>query len=216
VTTENAEIVFPLPDTNVTGEMIWKRYKSDDEWMVLKLIRKGENLVAAIPKQPPAGKVMYEIILTDSKGKRYSLQDEPIIIRFKGAVPSWVLIPHVFCMFLSMLIATRAGIEALVKGEKAYRFAVWTAVLLFLGGIILGPIVQKYAFDAYWTGWPFGHDLTDNKTAFAMLIWILALWRGKDREKGRSWILIASVVQLLVYLIPHSVLGSELDYTKMD
>ena len=34
---------------------------------------------------------------------------------------------------------------------------------LGLGGMILGPIVQKYAFGAYWTGIPFGHDLTDAK-----------------------------------------------------
>jgi len=217
VTDENAEISFLVPDTNVTGKMTWKRYRSNDEWMVLELERRGDNLVAAVPKQPPAGKVLYDIVLIDGEGRKYSLQEEPIIIRFKGAVPPWALVPHIFCMFLAMLISSRAGIEALVKGEKAYRFAVWTSILLFMGGIIFGPIVQKYAFGAYWTGWPIGHDLTDNKTAIAMLFWIFALWRGgKDRDKGRSWIVIASIVQLLIYLIPHSALGSELDYTKME
>ena len=30
--------------------------------------------------------------------------------------------------------------------------------LIAVGGFILGPIVQKNAFDAYWTGIPFGWE----------------------------------------------------------
>ncbi len=57
-------------------------------------------------------------------------------------------------------------------------------MLLVLGGFLLGPIVQKYAFGAFWTGWPFGEDLTDNKTAVAVLAWLprvtlLALWGSR-------------------------------------
>jgi len=216
VTTADAEIEFTVPDRAVTGEMTWRRYKSDDDWMVVELERRDDNLVAVIPRQPSAGKVVYMIDIIDGEGNRYSLQEKPVIIRFKGEVPAWILVPHIIFMFSAMLVSTRAGIEAIAKGERAYRLAVWTTVFLFLGGIILGPLVQKYAFGAYWTGWPFGHDLTDNKTAIAMLFWILALWRGKNRDSGRGWIIAASVVQLLVYLIPHSALGSELDYTKTD
>ena len=34
--------------------------------------------------------------------------------------------------------------------------------LIGVGGFLLGPAVQKMAFDAWWTGIPFGHDLTDH------------------------------------------------------
>jgi hypothetical protein len=78
--------------------------------------------------------------------------------------------------------------------------------------MILGPVVQKYAFGAYWTGWPWGTDLTDNKTAVAWLLWVAAFVThrlGKDVTKLAT---VAALVTLLVYLIPHSMFGSELKY----
>ena len=45
-----------------------------------------------------------------------------------------------------------------------------------LGGMLLGPFVQKYAFGEFWTGWPNGHDLTDNKTLIMWLVWAAALY----------------------------------------
>jgi len=214
--TDNAVMQFAAPSPDITGEMRYRRFRSHDEWTTVPLTRDGDNLIAAVPKQPAAGKVMYQISLIDSEGARHELTIEPVIIRFKDPVPPYALWPHILFMFTAMLLSTRAGLEALAKGPNAFRIALWTAILLFLGGMILGPIVQKFSFGEFWTGWPKGHDLTDNKTAVAMIAWILALWRGRDRTKGRIWYIIASVVTLLVYLIPHSVLGSELDYTKVD
>ena len=97
-----------------------------------------------------------------------------------------------------------------VKGSK-FVFT-FTFISLFLGGIVLGPIVQKYAFGAYWTGWPFGHDLTDNKTLVAFIFWAIAVFRMyKDRSKT-GMAIAAMVILLMVYLIPHSMFGSELNY----
>ncbi|UCE66392.1 MAG: hypothetical protein JSU85_16380 [Candidatus Zixiibacteriota bacterium] len=200
----------------ITGELRWRRLKSYDDWRVDSLMREGSGLQVMIPKQPPAGKIAYQVILIGKDGQRYELSEEPVVIRFKGDVPILILIPHVFMMFISMLLGTRTGLEALYKRERAYRLALWTSALFFAGGIILGPIVQKFAFGALWTGWPLGSDLTDNKTAVAMLGWLVALWRGRDLKKGRKWFVIAAVLQLLVYLIPHSMFGSELDYTQSD
>jgi hypothetical protein len=145
----------------------------------------------------------------------YIPQYQWVITRFTGDVPAGVLIPHIFIMFLAMLISTMAGLEALVKGRYMYKFSIWAALLLFVGGMILGPIVQKYAFDAFWTGFPLGLDLTDNKTLIAMIAWLIALWKGRNNRQARGWILGAAVVMLLIYLIPHSMFGSELDYQTM-
>lgn len=212
--TGDARVMLSVPDLSVSGEMRWKRYKSHDEWMTKPLERSGDKLVAAVPVQPPAGKVMYQITLRGASGSTVTLTREPVIIRFKGPVPSTVLIPHIFLMFFSMLIGTRAGLEALYNGSRVRRQAVVTAAMLLVGGLILGPVVQKYAFGAFWTGWPFGHDLTDNKTAVAMLFWLIAIWRDVKNGKGRTWYMVAAIMQLAVYSIPHSVLGSEIDYTK--
>jgi hypothetical protein len=213
--TGDALVQLSVPNPAITGEMQWKRYKSRDEWMGIPLERIGDKLVAAIPRQPPAGKVMYQITLASANGQKTTLTREPVIIRFKGSVPFYVLHPHIFLMFFSMLIGTRCGLEALFKGDHARRLAIESAAMLLVGGLILGPIVQKFAFGAFWTGWPFGSDLTDNKTAVAMLFWLIALWRDFKGGKGRTWYIVAAVAQLIVYSIPHSVLGSELDYTKM-
>lgn len=210
---KHAKIQIKTPNRYVTGTYSFKRYKSNDQWLTLPLSRGDGTLEATIPKQPPAGKVMYQITLIDQRATPHPLTTEPVVIRFKGPVPKTVLLPHIVIIFLAMLFGTRTGLEAIWNGAKAKRLAIQTAVLLAVGGLILGPIVQKFAFGAYWTGWPFGHDLTDNKTAVAFLFWMIALWQDR-KGRGRPWYVAASVIQMLVYLVPHSVLGSELDYTK--
>jgi hypothetical protein len=214
-TTGDAEMRIAASN-DVRGEIKWRRFKSHDEWTVDTLNRDGADLVISIPGQPSAGKIIYEVALTDTSGARHPLTEEPVIIRFKDPVPGYILWPHIVLMFAGMLLATRTGLDAVARGRNTYRFALVTSVLIFLGGLVFGPIVQKFAFGAFWTGWPVGHDLTDTKTAFAMLFWLVALWRGRDQRKGRFWLIVAALVTLLVYLVPHSVLGSELDYTKME
>lgn len=214
-TTGKAIIDIETRDSTIVGMLEWKRLNSNDRWTVQLSRRDSDNLTFFIPVQPAAGKVMYKITLMDFNGREYPLTDVPIIIRFKGPVPLYVLLPHIITMFLSMLLSTRCGFEALAKRQNTYRLAIWTAGLLFIGGLILGPIVQKFAFDAYWTGWPFGHDLTDNKTAVAFIAWLFAVLRGRDKIKGRKWFIAAAVVQLIIFVIPHSMFGSELDYSNM-
>jgi hypothetical protein len=79
--------------------------------------------------------------------------------------------------------------------------------------MLLGPAVQKYAFGAFWTGWPFGNDLTDNKTLVAVIGWLIAWLRVRKYPNRRGWAIAAALILLAVYLIPHSMFGSELDYS---
>jgi hypothetical protein len=216
---DNAEISIDEPSGKLNGTFTFKRYKSHDEWTSVDMQHQGGKLVAYIPHQPPAGKVMYEISLSDGINA-VKITEEPVVLRFKGDVPAGVLIPHVLMMFLAMLFSTRAGIEAIFKGENTLRLAIITTILLIGGGLIFGPIVQKYAFGEYWTGWPlkgilnFG-DMTDNKTAIAVFGWVFAIvMLFKNREK-RGWALVASIIMLLVYLVPHSMFGSEIDHTAI-
>ena len=211
----DAEISLHVPNTAVAGVLKLRRFRSHDEWSERPLERMGDALVAYIPHQPPAGKVMYEISLARTGGVPVPLTSEPVIIRFRGGVPGWVLVAHVLFIFAGMLLSTRTGFEALRPGRPTHTLTVATLTSLVIGGLIFGPIVQKFAFDAYWTGWPFGHDLTDNKIAVAVFFWALAVWRTTKGRVAAGWVLTAAVVTLVVWLIPHSVLGSELDYTQM-
>lgn len=208
---EDGEVIkINVPDNYVKGEFIYKRFNSNDT--VVEMKRDGNYLTAIVPKQPPAGIVKYNIKLIACNDK-VSLKDEFVKLRYKGKVPASVLILHIIIIFLAMLYSTRAGVEAMNKGIKTYKYAFVTLVTLFIGGLILGPVVQKYAFDAYWTGWPFGQDLTDNKTLVAFIFWVIAFFRLSRNRKNYKWAIIASIVLLVIFLIPHSVLGSEIDYT---
>jgi len=202
-----------VENKSISGKFEYKRFKSNDSLTVVEMKRNGDMLTATIPPQPPAGKVMYKIIL-ELGNDETSLSDDWIIIRFKGIVPLSVLLPHILLMFIAMLFSTRTGLEALFNGIRTYRYSFVTLVTLFIGGGILGPIVQKYAFGAYWTGWPFGHDLTDNKTLVALIFWAIAFFKLARNKYDRKWAIIAAIVLLVVYMIPHSVLGSEINYTQ--
>ncbi len=210
---KDALVEIETDNKDITGSITLKRFKSFDEWTTSEMLQKEGKLVGVIPNQPPAGKVEYTIVL-HSNSIDYKLNEEPVIIRFKGAVPMAVLTPHIFFMFISMLFALRVGLELFFRRVDTKYYTGVVLITLFVGGLILGPIVQKYAFDAYWTGWPFGHDLTDNKTLFVFIFWVIAWFVLRKKPQNRVWPLIAVLAMILVYSIPHSVLGSEIDHTK--
>jgi hypothetical protein len=211
--TSDGEISIEVNSPEIVGRLLYKRFKTSDPWTEIPLSRQGVSLVGELPKQPMAGKLAYRVLLSDRE-KEVSLSgDEPLVIRFKGKVPTAVLILHILVIFSSMLLSTRAGLAVLEGRENFRRLALATAVLLFVGGFILGPLMQKFAFDAWWTGFPLGKDLTDTKTLAAMLFWVAALVKGRRGRSNRAWVLAASILTLVVFLIPHSLLGSELKYT---
>lgn len=212
-TDADAPVKIEVTNQEVTGNVIYKRLKVEEDWVSLSMVRQGNELIAYLPAQPPAGKLEYFVELT-SQGQTVQLEEDAVVIRYKGRVPPFVLIPHIFFMFFAMLFSLRTGIEAIVKGPELLRYTILTTLFLVIGGALLGPVVQKYAFGAYWTGWPFGHDLTDNKTLIALLGWVIAWNRIRKNPAKRGWVIAAAIILIAVYLIPHSVLGSELDYTN--
>jgi hypothetical protein len=213
-TTKDAEIAFAAPEP-LEGHIEYMRFKTDDPWTRIELERRGDELVAFLPKQPAAGKLAYRVFLGGGWAGEAVSGAAPVIIRFKDPVPTWLIIPHVIVIFGAMLCSTAAGLAALGRKRDPRRLVFWAVGLLFVGGFILGPLVQKYAFGVLWAGFPLGTDLTDNKTAIAFLFWIAALVAGRKGRPARGWIVAAAVVTLVVFLIPHSLLGSELDYSKM-
>ncbi len=214
-TSENCPVQVNVADNNLKGVLLWKRHKTKDE--VSRVEMKNENgiLKAELPKQPAAGKLDYSVRVI-GQNTETEIPEKPVTVRYKGDVPGPVLIIHIILIFAAMLLSTRAGIEVFKKEPQMKKFTFWSLGLMFVGGMILGPIVQKYAFDAYWTGVPFGYDLTDNKTLIAFIAWIVAAVMVFKSKKPAYWVLGAAAVTLIVFLIPHSVLGSELDYSKMN
>ena len=136
-------------------------------------------------------------------------------------MPPAVLVAHIAFMFLSMLVGVRAGLAALFRPLGLRRLAWITLGCITLGGMILGPVVQKYAFGKFWTGFPFGYDLTDNKTLIMWVVWLAActvvgLRPRPATKRGRWAVAAALLIMMAVYFIPHSLRGSTLDYEKLD
>ncbi|UCG85103.1 MAG: hypothetical protein JSW71_14320 [Gemmatimonadota bacterium] len=220
--TADTLVTIPTPSTEVIGNLHYKRYPTDDDFTVLPLEVHGEHLGASLPAQPPAGKLEYYLTLDTPAGSLTIPDNESgsVIIRFKGPTPLYVLLPHVFMMFFAVLIGMRAGLAALFAPAGVDKLSWITLVLVTVGGLFLGPIVQKTAFGEYWTGFPFGFDLTDNKTLIMWLVWVVAcavLLKYKTRlYVRRAAVVGAAVVMVIVYLIPHSLRGSQLDYSQLD
>lgn len=209
----DAPVEIKTNDETITGTLFWKRFKTDDEFIPVPMEYSGGKLIANLPNQPKAGKLEYYVELNNVKIP----VEENVVIRFKGDVPVWLLIPHVIAMFGAMLLSTRTGLEIFRKGkDNLLNLTYWTLGFLLIGGFVLGPAVQLYAFDAWWTGFPFGTDLTDNKTLIAFIVWLTAFFMYKRTSRPRVWAFGAAVVMMIIFLIPHSLLGSELDYNKLD
>jgi len=190
----------------------YKKNGTRDEWTVIELIPEGDKLIASLPTQPPAGKLAYTIILT-KEGTEYRLTEEPVVIRFKDHIPGWIPLPHVLLIFMSLLLSTMAAVEALRRGKRVRIYALLTVLSMFIGGLVMGPFMQKYAFGDWWTGWPWGSDLTDTKTMAAVIVWLIAYFVLRKNPSNRFWPLFAAIVTLIIFIIPHSVLGSEFDYS---
>jgi hypothetical protein len=197
-----------VPDAAVTGEIHWRRYPSSDPVRVDPLVRRGSALEGALPRQPPGGKLEYQLRLSRPP-ELVVVPAEPAVTRFKDPVSTYVLIPHVLAMFLGMLWSTRAGLAALAGGPT--RTLTWTTLaLLVVGGFVLGPWMQHQAFGEWWTGVPFGYDLTDNKTLIAVAAWAIAAWRVRDGRNARVTVALAALVTLGACAIAHSTWGTEI------
>jgi len=205
------EISSPEP---VRGYIDWRRYGTSEPWTEIKLDSRHGFLSAELPDQPPAGKLEYRAFIKQKKGDLV-LGGSPVITRFKGPVPGAILVPHILFMFLFMFFSVRIFITVFTRDTVIKHAVILNIIFLLLGGFLLGPLTQFYAFGAYWTGWPFGRDLTDNKTLVMLLFWLAALRAVFKAVNPKPWLLAAFAVTMAVYLVPHSLFGSELDYTAI-
>ena len=196
--------------SSVEAKMHYRRYPTTNDYTTVDFQWQDGAWQAALPVQPVAGKLQYYLTVD---GKDY-LKDEPVVIRFRNDVPAYILIPHILLMFGAMLFAVYTFL--LVVTRKPYKKWLWITVgTLFVGGFVLGPLVQHAAFGPWWAGFPYGTDLTDNKTLISFLFFLAAL--ATIKWKYNKWLVVLAVlVMIAVFTIPHSAFGSEYDYEKQE
>lgn len=218
--TSDQKVFIIVKNKDIAGEMKYRRHPSYDDWTTIGMFRSGDSLIAYIPKQKPAGKIMFDINLITQNGDKVKLLEKPVITRFKGVVPEWLLVIHIIFVFSAVIFSTRTVFEVIFKGNNYVKLTLYTLILMFFGVVIFGPLMQYYAFGEFWTGWPlkgwqnFG-DLTDNKSAIMFLGWLFAYLKIRKEPENKIWIYMAVIFTIASFLIPHSLMGSEIDYTKM-
>lgn len=142
-------------------------------------------------------------------------------IKFKGHVPAYVLVPHIFCMFATVFFGLLTVFSAFDfkrgKGElsRSVRYLLWTVIFVFVGGFPLGYWVAYLAFGQGWGGIPIGWDITDNKTVIIFLFWFVTLILARKGLKGGrmavssgtylALTIISMIVSLVLFMVPHSI-----------
>lgn len=203
----NLKDVPALPELAEGLKLHYRQFPTTNDYTTVDFQLKDETWQAALPVQPIAGKLQYYLTID---GRDY-LKDEPVVIRFRNDVPAYILIPHILLMFGAMLFAVYTFLLVVTRKEYGKWLKV-TVLTLFVGGFLFGPLVQHAAFGPWWTGFPYGTDLTDNKTLISFVFFLAALATMKWRYN--KWVVILAVlVMIAVFTIPHSAYGSEYDYT---
>ena len=203
-TSSNYFIEINTGDPTIHGSLFMKKYNSNNDFTEEEMMGTG-TLKAELPAQPKLHKLEYFIKLFKDQITAQIPADKHIVIRFKNDVPIGILIPHIFAMFFAMMLSTRTGLDFFNKEPKVDKLALWTVIIFFIGGFPLGFAMNGFAFGTVWGGWPFGHDVTDNKTQIAFLAWLIAFYMIKKNKNAKLAALLAAIIMIAVYMIPHSV-----------
>jgi hypothetical protein len=193
----------------------------------------GQALVyrVVVPNQGRGSEFSYRFRLEDTAGKVLAtipveeIKDKPkqLWFRFEGPRSTILLIAHILCMFVSFLLMVFVLLTAFedVK-NKAVRIrlgkqTLWATIILFLGTFPIGIWLEYQVYATYWTGIPFGHDITDSKALIIFIYWLVMLYLLKgsalnnDPRKdligatAARWTAVVGVgLSLALYLVPHS------------
>ncbi len=198
-------IVIQMPDITISGSIYYRKFGSSDDMTKINLRREGEQLIGSLPHQPPTGKLVYRIELLKNGEVLKMSTESSIIIQFTGHIPDVLFVMYLILMFLTLLFSNVTGLLALFNTSSYKIMSLFTLISLIIGGLILGLIVQKYAFNEYWTGIPFGWSLDANKTLVAISVWAIVL--GRIRHSNvKFWILTASLITLTIFTLTYSLI----------
>lgn len=155
-----------------------------------------------------------QIILPKKATPNFTSEYNYFEIRSEGYVWAWALYLHILLMFFAIMLFIHILYDAfyiLNGGHREPRIMYMTThavVCFFITGFPLGWLIEKQVLGNYWEGIPFGWDITDSKTLFIFIFWVIPLvlwWRKKIGEKGfAKWALAGALFTIAMFLIPHS------------
>jgi hypothetical protein len=186
----------------------------------------GGTYQIALPDLGKGRRCYYALSVETAGGSRIRIPEEQggfLLIKFKGDVSDIVLVLHIVFMFGAFFFMTRSllGAVGILRGGAAKRETIrtlrWCLILTFIGGWPLGFVLNYQAFGVVWEGFPFGYDITDNKTQVMFVFWLVtallvrgSFFRGDEGgdtlgPKGFALAVVLSfIVSLGLFILPHS------------
>jgi hypothetical protein len=181
---------------------------------------------ACLPPMEKGTKLKYWIAVTNVEQTKVRVPADDGkfgVLKYKGEASKLVIVAHVIFMFAAfffMVMSTLAAVDILRGREdktNAVRAARWVLVTTFIGCWPLGFILNYQTFGPLWEGFPFGYDITDNKTQVIFVLWLVSMllaWgsfigKGEERDRlGRTGLALAIIVcfvlSLALFILPHS------------
>jgi hypothetical protein len=190
-------------------------------------MRRGDSGIweANLPSLNKGKRLKYSFVLRRD-GKeilRVPADGDFYLVKYKGDISTVVLILHIifmFCAFFFIIETFLGALGILFSGEEIeYTIRMMRVALscLFIGGWLFGFILNYQRFGPVWEGFPFGWDITDNKTQIIFIFWLITtflVWgsffgRGQERDMiGKKQyagaVIISFIITVGLYLVPHS------------
>lgn len=180
-----------------------------------------------VPNLDKGKRFEYAFEVTTATKEKIRVPSDPerfFLIKYKGKVSRVVIYLHIIFMFgafyymIQSLFSAIGILTGRASKTEAVRMTRWVLICSFIGGWPLGIILNYQAFGVIYEAFPFGYDVTDNKTQLMFLFWLLSalLVRGsffssdesRDRLGSRGFavaVIVSFVVSLALFLIPHSI-----------
>jgi len=179
-----------------------------------------------LPAYGRGTKVKYALLIDTGSFGKVRVPEEGgkyFTVKYKGRISDFVLVSHIVFMFASFffMVLSLFGAVRILKGLEGKKVTAnlvrWVLLTTFVGGWPLGCILNYQAFGVVWEGFPFGYDVTDNKTQIMFVFWIItsilaggSVFMGdesKDKLNTRQFaisVIVSVLVSIGIFLIPHS------------
>ncbi|MBK6682765.1 MAG: hypothetical protein IPG53_23640 [Ignavibacteriales bacterium] len=89
---------------NYSATLVYRRFQFDKDYTEVPFQMSDSTLTCITPQTTTCGKLEYSIVVKNKSGETTQITGhETVVIRFKGHVPLWIVLIHVFFMFAGML-----------------------------------------------------------------------------------------------------------------
>lgn len=172
---------------------------------------KGERTYYFLTAEDAGG---HRVVLPGEATETWSTEYDYFKLRAEGKASRWALIVHIYLMLVAILLFVHAlyyALDVLDGGDRVSALVrtVYAAVIaFFITGFPIGWMIEKQVLGNYWEGIPFGWDITDSKTLFILIFWLIPVilrLRKRSSDKGFAlWVVAGTLFTIVLFLLPHS------------